>query len=532
MAQTYTLEEAAQRLGVTPEEMKRRLKEDWKTLRSFRDGPTMRFRAPDIDELARSLGAASDPGLPLAPMGQGEEPGSDDFKLPQISQPTPDQPLVFDSSADEDIFSLSAEEPPPAAKAAKGDSDVRLEAEKPKAPKGDSDVRLEGGKGKAAKGQTADPAAIPTEEISLDVSGPGSAVIKGGSSAKLSAPKSSSKLTGPDSGKSLSSPGTGTGDSSEFELSLDADSDDFDLQLNTDSSDEVELGAMPKDKGKGRPGESGILSRNPNDSGPSLENKKKPAAEKPKAEPAAIERDSDDFELSLDAESSSSDSSISPISGPKSGKLPVTSDSDSEFELTLDDSSASGSSLEHAAMEGEEEAKGDIFETDFEIPPMADDSGSEAVALESDTDIEKSDFDLALDDSDVIAEEETGSEVVAIDDDGGVVLEEATDTGDVDLADSESDADASSVSGTMRRLKPTPGEEDEEAVVPAGVARRVPWGPVPVLLLFPAFLILILGGLTAYDLLHTMWGYQQPRKPSATIVQAIAEQFKMKLEGQ
>ena len=46
---------------------------------------------------------------------------------------------------------------------------------------------------------------VPTEEIALDVSGPGSAVIKGGSSAKLSAPKSSGKFTKSDSGKKLSS---------------------------------------------------------------------------------------------------------------------------------------------------------------------------------------------------------------------------------------------------------------------------------------------------------------------------------------
>ena len=76
----------------------------------------------------------------------------------------------------------------------KKDSDARL-ADKPKAKKGDSDV----GKGK-------DAAVVPTEEIALDFSGPGSAVIKGGSSAKLSAPKSSSKLTASDSGKGLSQP--------------------------------------------------------------------------------------------------------------------------------------------------------------------------------------------------------------------------------------------------------------------------------------------------------------------------------------
>ena len=65
MAQTYTLDEAAKRIGVPLDEFKRRIKDDWKTLRSFRDGSTLRFRSSDIDELARSLGEASDPGLQL-----------------------------------------------------------------------------------------------------------------------------------------------------------------------------------------------------------------------------------------------------------------------------------------------------------------------------------------------------------------------------------------------------------------------------------------------------------------------------------
>jgi hypothetical protein len=80
---------------------------------------------------------------------------------------------------------------------------VRLDVEKPKS-------------GKIAKNTGGE--AVPTEEISIDFSGPGSAVIKGGSSSKLSAPKSTGKLTS-DSGKSLANPGSG--DSSEFELSLD-----------------------------------------------------------------------------------------------------------------------------------------------------------------------------------------------------------------------------------------------------------------------------------------------------------------------
>src|SRR5438067_10361867 len=112
MAQTYTLEEAALRLGISPEDMKRRLKDDWKTVRSFRAGPTLRFRAGDIDELARSIGAASDAGLQLAPMDT-PKPGSDDFKVtgekkPVAAKPAADEPILFDST-DEDIFSLSAE---------------------------------------------------------------------------------------------------------------------------------------------------------------------------------------------------------------------------------------------------------------------------------------------------------------------------------------------------------------------------------------------------------------------------------------
>src|SRR5437764_624878 len=126
MAQTYTLEEAALRLGISPDEMKRRLKEEWKTIRSFRDGPTLRFRATDIDELARSLGAASDPGLQLAPIPT-PEPGSDDFKVkdPKKAAAKPaadDEPLLF--AAEEEGFALSPDAPKsPPAKPVKDGSD-------------------------------------------------------------------------------------------------------------------------------------------------------------------------------------------------------------------------------------------------------------------------------------------------------------------------------------------------------------------------------------------------------------------------
>lgn len=544
-----TLEEAADQLGVTPEEFKKRLKTDpaFKSLVPIRDGTSLRFKSTAIEELGRQLGAASDPGLPLAPLEEGLAPDSEDFKLnkgesKKDAKAAADDSLNLSSSSiEEDIFTLSSEEPKEGKKKKPGsDSDVRLESGKSKKPK--ADIRDD---------SSSDAAIVPTEELSIDFSGPGSAVIKGGSSAKLSAPKSSGKIPKPDSGKGLASP-SGPADSSEFELSLDADSDDFELKLNTDTSDEVDLGEMPKDAtGSGkRSGESGINLKEPADSGISLEKAKPKAKGKdggPKSKPPAPPVDESessesdvDFELTLD---SSAASSGLKLGGLKSGKGITDPDSDSEFELTLDDSSDSG--LEAAANESVEAEKRDIFETDFEIPPM-DESGSEAVALESEADLERAESDVEeMHDSDVVAEE-SGSEVVLVDEEEGVpkarkrvaAKKAAADEGDVDLADvdlaDEEDASASKALKGLKGRSTDEEEEEEEAAVPSSVAayRPVPWGVVPTLFLLPSLAIALVGALIGFELLQTMWGYQQPRKPAAPLVRAIASNLDMELRDQ
>src|SRR6478609_10882991 len=108
MAQFYTLDEAAQRLGIPQEDFKRRLKLEWTSIRPFRDGATLRFRAADIDELARSLGQASDAGggAPLGPVGSA--PADSDTPL--------------EAAASDDIFA-----PVPQKKKSSSDSDVRLD---------------------------------------------------------------------------------------------------------------------------------------------------------------------------------------------------------------------------------------------------------------------------------------------------------------------------------------------------------------------------------------------------------------------
>ena len=97
MAQTYTLDEAANRLGMSAEEFKRRLKDEWKSIRSFRDGATLRFRSADIDELAKQLWGH----LPQRTREQVLQTFSEDF-LPK-----------YEREIEEYYRRLSEEQPPP-----------------------------------------------------------------------------------------------------------------------------------------------------------------------------------------------------------------------------------------------------------------------------------------------------------------------------------------------------------------------------------------------------------------------------------
>jgi hypothetical protein len=275
---------------------------------------------------------------------------------------------------------------------------------------------------------------------------------------------------------------------SDFDLSLSSDSsDEFELNL-TDDSDEVDIGVMPGGKGL-KTGDSGINLQAPADSGISLEK-------------------SSDFELALEGEGPKtapksgpktpprSGPKSGPKTGPKTGPLPAAPD-ESEFELTLDDSAADATS----AFPSEEQK--DIFETDFELPALDEESGSEAVVLEeSDTDLESSDFDLAVNEGDVAADEESGSQVVALEEDeaaqGGEELDELQAVEDV---------------------------EDEVVPVRAAAAEPAEWGILPGLVLIPCVLVMTLVGLMSWELVHGMWGYQQPGKATGPIVRFFAESF-------
>jgi hypothetical protein len=75
-------------------------------------------------------------------------------------------------------------------------------------------------------------------------------------------------------------------------------------------------------------------------------------------------------------------------------------------------------------------------------------------------------------------------------------------------------------------------QDDDEDDEPVGVAAPAPWGVIPAIVLFPSFVLLIVGGLMSYELLHTMTGYAQPRKPASPIVRGIAKQLDMDVRDQ
>src|SRR5262245_14278328 len=73
----YTLQEAAQVLGMPPEELKQMAQKN--QIRSFQDRGTWRFRVQDIQELARQRGATSDMELVLG------EPSGPKSSVPRSS---------------------------------------------------------------------------------------------------------------------------------------------------------------------------------------------------------------------------------------------------------------------------------------------------------------------------------------------------------------------------------------------------------------------------------------------------------------
>jgi excisionase family DNA binding protein len=640
MPQYYTLEEAAQILGTTPDEVKKMAERN--ELRPFRDRGSMRFRTPEVDELARRRGRGSDVDLQL---GESLRPKASDSPAPRKAAPKAEQPSEDEGSGGVFDFTLSTDDsdqveigqelhlggssksgpksgksksPPPKAGS---DSDVRLvpdgsdldfkvkgsdvkmvdptgprspSPKKPKTPPpskrrdsgvhvvpldthSDSDVKMVSEPDSAVPLGDSDKAAsdsnvrlvhadspsgskirkptkpvdesMLTDEIDLDAELRKAEEASKGRSTKskakpapaqpqlpttspfelsesdLDVPVGEQKAAKPPSSSDFDLTPASLADSSPVEPSSD------EMPVAASSSpvsdeDEVTLGEL-----SGGSGESGISLRDPADSGISLEQSGSSeeiefelsldAGSTPKPKPAgAGQADSDsEFELSLDdssgetpaAAGAGSDSEFELSLDADGSPAGASADSDSEFELTLDDSGGLAPLEEEASAEEDK----DIFETDFEVPALDDESGSEAVALDEDSgETESSDFDLALGDEDISAEDESGSQVVALDEDeeegggrrrarrGAATLEEDSDEVD-QLFDVDEDSEL----------------EEERGRRGAAVAQApAEWGALPAVVMLFCLPIMFLVTLMGFEMVRSMNGYHKPNSLTQAIV--------------
>ena len=552
----YSLEEASQILGMAADELSQLAQK--REVRAFADRGTWRFRTQDVEELARRRGQASNPDLPLhdAPPAAAKAAG-DVFNFAlggESDQVEIGQEMLADSpsSARKGTGSKGRTPTPKAG----SDSDVRLVAEgggvsfrlsdskatgqgsgpksgpksgaSPKSsvrkpgvkPASDSDVKIVGDssedvalggkptrKGsdsdvrldlRSAKAKGPDDSFL-TEEIDLDAEI--KKAEKAGSGEKhRQIPSGTAPFELSESDLALPHKKPGMSDSSDFDLSLDVAGDLSPLEPSDEApapkskkrSEEVPLGQRPRGVSES---DSGISLAKPADGGVSLEKKRK------------SNKDSSDeisFEIARE-----------PGTTPKPHKSSAE-DSSSEFELTLEDS---------ARLAPEEEGLKDIFETDFEVPAL-EDSGSGAVKLDdSDTDLESSDFDLALGDEDVAAEEESGSQVVALEDEENVDEGAATVARPTKGAGGKSKKPVDDDEGDL-----ISSEEDEEIVAaPRGLATApaVPadWGVLTPTVLIFSVLVMFMVGVMGFELVRGMWGYRQPNRVSALLIKSVGGLF-------
>jgi excisionase family DNA binding protein len=464
------------------------------------------------------------------------------------------------------------------------DSDVKIVPDDPadssvpiaqqprsKAPS-DSDIRLEGASPK--KGNPNRPGSDPiiTEEIDLDQE----------AGNKPSAKKKSK-------GKGAELPTTSPFELSENDLELDVpappakkplEDSSSDFELTPLGSSEIELGSDEKEaladdeemnleELSGASGASGINLQDPVDSGISLEADGSDEMEfeltlddgstpKPSSAGKLLEDSNSEFELSLDDDPSDEESALPSdsefelsLDESSSSELALDdgtdSASDSEFELTLDEEGAL-SPVDETSNLAEEDK--DLFEeTDFDVPSLDEESGSEAMALDESSEMalddssdmgvdSSSDFDLAVDDS--ALGEESDSQVVPLE------------------GDEDADVGAETVARPMAKRKPAPatgdesdrldidletawadgdgvdadagGEEDESELAagphPGAVAAPpAEWGVLPAIFMFPCVIVLLLVGLMSWELVQGMWGYHKDTKYSGIIIRTFAGMF-------
>ncbi|MFM8931834.1 MAG: helix-turn-helix domain-containing protein, partial [Gemmataceae bacterium] len=281
----------------------------------------------------------------------------------------------------------------------------------------------------------------------------------------------------------------------------------------------------------------------------------------------------DDIELSANASSAEQTMMITAESDSDSGSsdvrgvVPTPADSSSDFDLDPGQGSDSEFTLGSDALSfpsGEDSASGTGLNIDDGSSGtfMLDESSSifELEASEAIDGGSDSNFEINLEDSsgmveggeialdsEMLEDDGSGSVAIPVDEDGELAVE---DSGDQVVAlDEEGDVNAETVAAPSRRRKATlleeePIEATDEALEDLGddgegneafvggaaavagagaVAVARPWGPLPALVLLPTVIGLVLLTLMSFEILNSVIGFFNGTKTSSLILKPMME---------
>lgn len=540
MAKKYlTIEEAAEILGVDTSVLTRMREKG--EIRAFADRGNWKFREDDVEELARKRQTDSDPDVPIfkAPAKSEDPSGTLSFEEPKKDDGS-ESSIILGSEADENL----GEQPTIVRKGGLddlmgSDSDVRLvfddslmpepgsDASLASPEQSDSDVRLISGDKNMEPGSDSDVKLVPdTSSVRTPKSDEGSdsdvtligAEKTSGLKLDLDQSDGSFVLGSDSSGIALDSGEIEESDDSGITLDLPNDSgialeaDDSGISFVTgDSGITLDAGSgISLDNGSGisletddsslvLAGDSGISLGGPSDSGIALEglagdSKSKNKAKKPKKEdlggtmPAIPTMKSGEDDMAA-----------------TTMEVPML-DQDSEFEFTAssldDDSSGSVVLLGDGTPSGGKKKKGvedsDMFDTAATTEFASDDDGVDSSADVFDT-------------TDASDEMEVAEDIIGEDDE---IVEDVFGAGDEDF-----DEELQS------------GQSSADFVVPSMGAPRVvmpvqaEWGGGTFAMLAVSSVVMLLTTFLMYDVVHTMWGNNEPNAGTEIILSSFRGMF-------
>ena len=499
MAKKYlNLEEAAAQLGMEKDELNR-LREAG-DIRGFADRGAWKFRMEDIEELGRSRQADSDPAIPLF----SEEEDDDDLfgsailegdELDESTESVIDEDEVGEQATvirgsvhddDDEPVELSS-----------SDSDVRLVVDD-----GD-DLTLDSEPELVAVGEDSDSDVRLTEDSSID--------LGSDSDVKLVDADSEPEFdmldldSGSDSDVKLVADDANIA-GSESDVALIAD-EDFDLGSDSDValvSDEAnDSSILAEDSGISLASDSGISLAGPLDSGISLE-----AAD----ESGISLMDDDESGISLE-DDTGSDISITADSGISLEPFDVE-DVDKTMPMMSTDKNAT---LEIPSLDDDADSSFDLSDSSADTSVLMlnddDDAGGSSGSVILDSDDEDSESAM-FDDDDDFASDDAISDVFDEDEDD---FDDIYDADDDDFDDSFQS-----------------GESHAEFVAPAGFGGRgaaamtapePEWGAGTFAALVVSTGLMLVCSILMYDLIRTMWHYDDPSSVSSTLLDTFGGLF-------